>query len=281
MLHRLVALCARISASARFQALTFAAILANGLVLGMQTYEGFERAHGHVLDRLNTAFLTFFVVEIAIRVIAYGARPWRFFADGWNVFDFVMVAPALIPGVRENVTALRVVRLLRVFRVVSALPEMRVLVQGLARSTAPLASMAVLVLLLFYAYGMVGWILFDDHDPEHWGSLGTAMLTLFSVLTLEGWVDIQETALRLSEWAWVYFVSFVLLSSFVLLNMVIAVLINGVEEARARAAEERRSLLHSAGELPLLERLGALRQGLDELERELVRRAGGERPPPG
>ena len=180
MLSRLVARCAVISESRRFLALTFSAILANGLVIGLQTYDSFERAHGEILDTLNTVFLTFFVVELTIRITAYGGRPWRFFGSGWNVFDLVMVVPALLPGVRESTTALRVVRLLRVFRLVSALPEMRVLVQGLARSAAPLLSMGVLVLLLFYAYGMIGWILFSDHDPEHWSSLGQSMLTLFS-----------------------------------------------------------------------------------------------------
>ena len=272
MLSRLVARCAVISASRRFLALTFTAILLNGLVIGLQTYDSFERAHGGVLDTLNAVFLAFFVVELVIRIVAYGARPWRFFGEGWNVFDFVMVVPALLPGVRESTTALRVVRLLRVFRIVSALPEMRVLVQGLGRSIAPLMSMAVLVLLLFYAYGMVGWILFSDHDPAHWSSLGQSMLTLFSVLTLEGWVEIQETALGYSEWAWVYFVSFILVSSFVLINMVIAVLINGVDEARARFAAERKAA-ERAEDQPLLDRLESLREGIDDIERQLGARA--------
>ena len=272
MLSRLVARCAVISESRRFLALTFSAILANGLVIGLQTYDSFERAHGEILDTLNTVFLTFFVVELTIRITAYGGRPWRFFGSGWNVFDFVMVVPALLPGVRESTTALRVVRLLRVFRLVSALPEMRVLVQGLARSAAPLLSMGVLVLLLFYAYGMIGWILFSDHDPEHWSSLGQSMLTLFSVLTLEGWVEIQETALKYNEWSWVYFVSFILVSSFVLINMVIAVLINGVDEARAGSVAERKAAERAEEDLPLLDRLQSLREGIDDIERQLEAR---------
>ena len=270
---RLVLTCARIAGSARFQLLTFAAILVNGLVIGLQTYESLERDYGAVLDTLNAVFLTFFVVEIVIRITSFGRRPWRFFGEGWNVFDFVMVAPALIPGVRENVTALRVARLLRVFRIASALPEMRVLVQGLGRSVAPLLSMGVLVLMLFYAYGMVGWILFSHHDPAHWGSLGQSMLTLFSVLTLEGWVEIQDTALSYSEWSWVYFVSFILVSSFVLINMVIAVLINGVDEARALSTAERKAAERTEDQ-PLLERLEALRDGIDDIERQLAARAG-------
>jgi len=269
---RLVLICSRIASSARFQAVTFAAILANGLVIGLQTYDSFERDHGSVLDTLNAVFLTFFVIEILIRIASFGRRPWRFFGEGWNVFDFVMVAPALIPGVRENVTALRVARLLRVFRIASALPEMRVLVQGLGRSVAPLLSMGVLVLLLFYAYGMIGWILFSDHDPEHWSSLGQSMLTLFSVLTLEGWVEIQETALKYNEWSWVYFVSFILVSSFVLINMVIAVLINGVDEARAGSVAERKAAERAEEDLPLLDRLQSLREGIDDIERQLEAR---------
>ncbi len=271
-MHRIVLLCNRIAGTRRFLALTFAVILANALVIGLQTYDKVEAEAGVVLDKLNVIFLAFFFVELTIRITAYGRRPWRFFRDGWNVFDFAMTVPVLIPGVRESTTALRVVRLLRVFRLVSALPEMRVLVAGLGRSVAPLLSMGVLVILLFYAYGMVGWILFNEHDPANWGSLGQAMLTLFSILTLEGWTTIQDTALEFSSWSWVYFISFILISSFVLINMVVAVLINGVDEARAGAAAERRALEHSE-DLPLFEQLESLRQGIDDIERQLVARA--------
>jgi voltage-gated sodium channel len=278
-MRRIVRLCRRIAGTRRFLALTFAVILANAVVIGLQTYDSVEREAGFVLDKLNAIFLTFFVVELTIRITAYGARPWRFFRDGWNVFDFAMTVPVLIPGVRESTTALRVVRLLRVFRIVSALPEMRVLVSGLGRSVAPLLSMGVLVILLFYAYGMVGWILFSDHDPANWGSLGQAMLTLFALLTLEGWTEIQDTALQMSDWSWIYFVSFILVSSFVLINMVVAVLINGVEEARAAGVAERRALEHS-DDVPLLQRLESLRQGIDDIERELLNRNGNERAAP-
>ncbi len=271
-MHRIVLLCNRIANTRRFLALTFAVILANALVIGLQTYDKVEAEAGGVLDTLNAVFLAFFFVELTIRITAYGRRPWRFFRDGWNVFDFAMTVPVVLPGVRESTTALRVVRLLRVFRLASALPEMRVLVAGLGRSVAPLLSMGVLVILLFYAYGMVGWILFNEHDPANWGSLGQAMLTLFSILTLEGWTTIQDTALEFSNWSWIYFVSFILISSFVLINMVVAVLINGVEEARAAGVAERRALEHSE-DLPLFEQLESLRQGIDDIERQLVARA--------
>jgi voltage-gated sodium channel len=269
--------CARMAESAIFEYLTLGVILLNALVLGLETYDRIAREAGGLLDAVNIGCVVYFVIEIAIRITAHGRRPLEFFKDGWNVFDFVVVAAAVFPGVRENTTLLRVVRLLRVFRVVSVLPEMRVLVQGLVRSLAPLVSMAVLALLLFYVYGMIGWIVFADHDPDHWGSIGQAMLTLFSVLTLEEWVAIQDTALDYSGWAWVYFVSFVLISSFLLLNMVIAVVISGVEEARAKVAEEDRRrardvLLEAGGSRGrMLERLHGLREAVEALEEELAR----------
>ena len=267
--------CARIATSNRFEFTTIAVILANAVVLGAETYDSVEDRWSGTLHTLNDIFLAYFAVEIAIRLVAHGRHLPRFFTNGWNLFDFVVVTAAFVPGVRENATLLRVVRLLRVFRLVSVLPEMRVLVYGLVRSIAPLGSMALLTILMLYVYAMLGWIAFGDEDPERWGTVGDGMLTLFSVLTLEGWPDIQEAALDIHSWAWIYFVSFVLLSSFVLANMLIAVVINSVEDARAAvAAEDRKAQLeHALKEEPreeeILRHLQELRASVEALERRL------------
>ena len=270
-MSRLVEICARIAGSKRFEALTFGVILLNAIVLGFETYDAVDREYGDLLETLNWIFLGYFVVEIAIRLTAHGRAPWNFFKSGWNVFDFIVVTAAFLPGVRENATALRLVRLLRVFRLVSVLPEMRVLVVGLVRSLAPLASVGFLFLILMYVYGMVGWLAFHDKDPENWSSIGQAMLTLFAMLTLEEWVSLQRTALEITPWAPAYFVSFVLISSFLLLNMVIAVVINSVEEAREVLAREQRKDLakEHAAEAALLDRFDELRDALAGLEDEL------------
>lgn len=270
-MRRLVELCARIASDKRFETLTFGVILLNAVVLGLETYDHVERDRGELLGTLNDVFLAYFVVEIAIRVTAHGGAPWRFFRSGWNAFDFVVVGAAFVPGVRENATVLRLVRLLRVFRLISVLPELRILVVGLVRSLAPLASVGFLFLILMYVYGMVGWLAFHDDDPENWSSIGQAMLTLFAMLTLEEWVAIQRTALEITPWAPAYFVSFVLISSFLLLNMVIAVVINSVEEAREALAREQRKELAAehADEAALLDRLDDLRGALSALEDEL------------
>ncbi len=254
-------------------------IVANAVVLGLQTYDGIEREAGATLNLLNEVFLGIFVLEMAIRITAYAPKPQDFFRDGWNVFDFSTVAAAFIPGVRENATLLRLVRLLRVVRLVSVLPDLRVLVRGMVRSLPPIASMGVLALLLIYVYGMVGWLLFGDELPSRWGNIGEAMLTLFTVLTLEGWNDVLYQAQEVAPQAWIFFVSFVLLASFLVINIVIAIIINSVEEAREADREERieqaRSEASEAGEevdedVEVEARLMALRKALEDLETELA-----------
>jgi voltage-gated sodium channel len=274
--------CARVVASPWFQAVVVAAIVANAVVLGLETYDGIADEHERALDALNGAFLVLFTVEIAIRVLAFGRRPWDYFRSGWNTFDFVVVALAYLPWIRESVTLLRVARMLRVARLLSVLPGLRVVLGGLARSIAPLASVAVLTFFLLYLYGMLGWLLFGEHDPDRFGNIGRALLTLFQLLTIEGWDQVLATEQELSQWSWVYFVSFILVGSFLVLNIVIAVVLNSVEEAREDERRRRRIERASAAgvaESPgavghpavLEDRLRELRDALDALEAELAR----------
>ena len=138
-----------------------------------------------------------------------------------------------MPGLRENSTLLRLARLLRVVRVVRLLPDLRILLTGVARSLPPLGSMAVLTTLILFVYGMVGWTLFGDEAPEQWGDIGSAMLTLFVLLTLENFPVYLEQGMAIHPWSWVYFVSFALVAAFIVLNVLIGVVLNSMEEARA------------------------------------------------
>ncbi len=268
MPSRIAHACRRTADSNRFQAFIFVVIVANAVVLGLQTYDSIDREAGDFLNLLDGVFLGVFVVEMGIRITAYGSRPGDFFRDGWNVFDFSTVAAAFIPGVRENATLLRLVRLLRVVRIVSVLPDLRVLVRGMVRSVAPIASVAVLAFLLIYVYGMVGWLLFADEIPDRWGDIGTAMLTLFTVLTLEGWNEVLYQAQEVHPWSWVFFVSFVLIASFLIINIVIAIIINSVEEAREAERRDKIESEHSDVEARVL----TLRRALEDLEDELALR---------
>jgi voltage-gated sodium channel len=270
--------CRRIADSSRFQAFIFGVIVFNAIVLGVDTYDGARDDFGNVLTILNDTCLGIFVVELTIRIASYGSRPQDFFKEGWNVFDFVVIGAAFLPGLRQNATLLRLVRLLRVVRLVSVLPELRVLIAGMARALPPIGSMGVLAILFIYVYGMLGWILFGDEIPQRWGNIGEAMLTLFTVFTLEGWNDVLYQAQEVHSWSWIFFISFVLLASLLLVNILIAIIINAMEQAREAEERERIHELQeeakaAGGEYdPHIEtarRIAALKQAIEDLEEQL------------
>jgi voltage-gated sodium channel len=262
----------RIAESPRFDRFILAVILANAVVLGAETYESVDREYGDVLHTLNDVFLGVFVVEIIIRFGAAGWDPRRYFRSGWNVFDFVVVGAAFVPGLRENATLLRLARLLRIVRAVRLLPDLRVLVTAVGRALPGVGSLAILTVLLLFVYGMVGWLIFADHDPKNWGNIGNAMLTLFVMLTLENLPDNLEMGRELSEWTILYFVSFALVAAFIIFNLFIGIVINSMEEARAIEIERG-----EAGPDPhahavrVEERVRHLHRAIEELERELKR----------
>jgi voltage-gated sodium channel len=180
--------------------------------------------------------------------------------------------------VRENALILRIVRLLRIVRIISVLPELRVLISGMIRAVRPIGAMAAMTMVLLFVYGMIGVKIFSEELPERWGDVGTAMLTLFTVLTLEGWNEILFDAQEVTQYAWVFLVSFVLFASFLVINVLIAIIITAVEEAReAELAEEIEERIQevAAGErepdpvADLIDRVGDMRRGLQEIELEL------------
>lgn len=264
--------------SAPFTAAIVAVIVVNAVVLGLGTYDGVDERFGDQLVLVNSLCLAIFVVELVLRIASYGRRPWNFFRDGWNVFDFVVIGGAFLPGVRENATLLRLARLGRIVRVVRLLPELRVLLLGVWRSVPPLLSIAAVTGMILFVYGMIGWILFADELPQHWGDIGRAMLTLFVMLTLENFPTYMDQGMEVHPWSWLYFVSFVLVAAFVVLNVLIGIVLNSMEEARE--AERRKAVLDRHPErggplvdldasAPVVERIALLRAALDELEVEL------------
>nr|MDQ3934251.1 ion transporter [Actinomycetota bacterium] len=290
-MERVSSTCARIVASNAFDYVIAAVILANAAILGLETYDEIDRDVGGLLDALNKVCLGIFVVELLIRFGSYGGRPQDYFRNGWNVFDFVVVGAAFVPGLSRNSTLLRLARLARIVRVVRLLPDVRVLLVAMGRSLPPLFSLGVLAALVLYVYAMVGWMLFGDEDPEAWGDIGQAVLTMFVLLTLENFPDKLERGMEIEPLSWIFFVSFALLAAFILLNVLIGVVLNSMEEARAIELDHEREALKKlraepGGEEPLQdvvleERVVALKVALEELERELqLADLGGRRPPP-
>jgi voltage-gated sodium channel len=272
-----VRLCADLADSSAFNLFVFAVILANAVVLGLETYPAVEREAGDLLRLLNDVFLAIFVVELVIRLTSFGSRPQDFFRSGWNVFDFLIVFASLAPGLRENALLLRLARLARILRVVRLLPDLRVLTIAIGRSIPGVMSLTVLALLVVFIYGMVGWTIFADHAPEQYGTVGEAMLTLFVTLTLENLPDQLALGRELSDWTILYFVSYALVAAFLIFNILIGVVINSLEEARAIEHARERMDRYEHGEIAPTpeERIATVREALDELEADLK-----QRPPP-
>lgn len=279
----MAATCRRIVESSWFDPLMLCVIAVNAVVLGLGTYDDVQRRWGDALHTANDVILGVFVVELLIRIAAYGRRPQDFFRSGWNVFDFVVIGASFVPGVRENATLLRLVRLLRIVRAVRLLPDLRVLTVAVGRSIPGVASLAVITLLLVYVYGMVGWVIFHEHDPANFANVGQSMITMFVLLTLENLPTYIETGQDLSDWTILFFVSYVLLASFLIFNLFIGIVINSMEEARA--IELRRAELdlldddetndEEAHEVILAERFRALKEAMEDLEREMAARSRG------
>ena len=269
----------RLVDSTAFTTIVVVTIAVNAVVLGLQTYEGIVDRWGEWLDLLNGVCLGIFIVELAVRMASYWPRPLAFFRSGWNVFDFVVILAVFVPGIRQNSTLLRLLRLLRVVRIVRVLPDLRVLLLGVWRSVPPLASIGAVTAMILFVYGMVGWIWFGDELPDQWGNIGRAMLTLFVMLTLEDFPIYMDAAMEVEPWAWVYFVSFILVAAFIVLNVLIGVVLNSMEEAREldrraalrdRYGVTRPSPVDPEAHAPVAERIAILRSALDELELELA-----------
>lgn len=272
---RAVAACGKLVDSRRFDAVMLSVILANAIALGAQTFDGLGAETESLLELANQVMLAVFGAELLVRITAVGWRPRRFLASGWNSFDLVVVAASFVPGV--NASLLLILRLLRIVRSVRFLPDLRILATAVRRSVPGVASLAAASLLLIYVYGMFGWMIFADHDPEHFGHIGQAMTTMFVLLTLESLPDYIEMGLQLSGWTIAFFISYVLVASFLVFNLFIGIVINSMEEARSielrRTERERLERSGETGansvEALMRQRLRGLHQVVTELESDL------------
>jgi voltage-gated sodium channel len=280
--------CRSIIDSERFQFFIIGVIVVNAISLGLYTFSSVEESIGPTLALVDQICLAIYVVELVIRFISYGRHPQDFFKSGWNIFDFVVIGSVFIPGLASQTAILRVLRVLRVARILRYLPDLQILAQGLLKALRPLSGLLVLTIILLFLYGMAGWSFFHQEAPEYWSNIGRSMLTLFTVLTLEGWPDIMYPLLDLSPWVAVYFISFVLIATFIVFNMVIGVILNSLDTAhKAQNARQRAAALADDGVMisdpKVLAHLETLREAIEDLELDLAMRdePSGDQPPAG
>ncbi len=276
----LAAWCARVTGAEWFQRAVIGLIVFAGLLVGAETHRPWMEAHGALFHALDRWILGLFVLELVLRIAAQGRRPWRFFLDPWNCFDAVIVGVCLLPFHTEFAAVLRLVRVLRVLRLVTAVPRLQLLVGALIKSVPSMSYVALLLTLLFYVYAVAGVALFAAGDPDHFGTLGRAGLTLFQVVTMEGWTDLMHAQFAAYPGRVVpvlYFLTFILIGTMIILNLFIGVIVNGMDEARQEMADEERERHQAetgrttAGDdvATLREQLAAMQEGLAALERKL------------
>ncbi|TYL55424.1 ion transporter [Nocardioides sp. BGMRC 2183] len=217
--------------SAPVQRVIITVIVVNAVTLGLETSATVMDRVGGLIHTLDAACLIVFVAEIGLKLFAHG---WRFFRDPWNVFDFVIIGIALVPA-SGPFSVLRALRVLRVLRLVSVLPRLRFIVEALLAAIPGIGAIGTLLALIFYVAAVMATSLFGDTFPEWFGSIGDSLYTLFQVMTLESWsMGIVRPVMEVHPWAWTFFVTFILLSSFTILNLFIAVIVDTMQTLHDR-----------------------------------------------
>ena len=210
-----------------FNTLVISVIIASALYAGVSSYnENIPADYAFLLQVFDYSITVFFTVEILIRIFAERSLV-NFFKDGWNVFDFLIVSVSLIPiGGAESVFVVRLLRIVRILRIITVVPAFRHIIDSLVKTIPRVGFIALLMFIFIYIWGALGTLFFDEIDPEHWGNIGVAMLTLVQVATYDDWGAIMWELIVVYPIAWIYFVSFIIVNAVVLLNMVIGVIVD-------------------------------------------------------
>jgi voltage-gated sodium channel len=233
-----------------------AVILVNAVTLGLETFPAVMARAGGLVLAIDRICLGIFVVELALRLYALGLR---FFRSGWNVFDFVIVGISLLPAT-GGFSVLRAMRILRVLRVVSAVPSLRRVVDGLGRALPGMGSVFLLIMIIYYIAAVMATKLFGTSFPEWFGSLGASAYSLFQVMTLESWsMGIVRPVMEVYSYAWAFFVPFILMTTFAVMNLIVGLIVNSMQEAASESEREE----DKAFETRIMARLDAIERKLD------------------
>ncbi|WP_299191677.1 ion transporter [uncultured Erythrobacter sp.] len=243
--------------SAGFERFIITIIVINAIGLGLETSPAVMGVAGSVISWLDTIALSIFVVELALKFFVYRLA---FFKNGWNIFDLAIVSAALMPA-GDQFSVLRALRILRALRLISVVPSMRKVIVGLFRAIPSIGTVIVMLLLLFYISAVMATNLFGASFPEWFGSIGASLYSLFQIMTLESWsMGIVRPVMEEFPYAWAFFVPFILLTSFIVLNLFIGVIVNAMAEATGEEAHSERE--------EILEQLRMLRSDVAALRIE-------------
>lgn len=253
----------RIAESKWFRGFIVVVIIANAVTIGVTTYS-IPESWRAVLARVEDVFLAIFALEMLVRLAGFRFNLVDFLKDPFRAFEFIIVAVCFLPVVTSNVTMLRMVRILRVSRLIRVMPDARVLLDGMRRAGPPALSLGALIALMCFLWAAVGWMMFGHRTPEgmrgYFDNIGEGMLTLFELLTLEGWNQILHDLRQISPWAVIYVIVFLMVGTYVVVNLVVGIVINSLDDAYKRRDLDRDpdDLRHTVAELRnLLDKLEA------------------------
>jgi voltage-gated sodium channel len=228
-----------------------------------------ELVEASIFSTTQTLVVAVFVIEAALRLTAHYPRPQSYFKDGWNCFDFAIIVLSLLPITGGFSTIARLIRLLRITRLITKSTELRAIVTTLVRSIPSIFNILILLSILFFIYAIVGYHLFRNVDPQHWSSFPIAVTTLFQIITLEGWVDVMEPIiLNLGPIYWIYFASFILIGTFIVINLFISVIVRKSEEAYQQVQRESQIPLTQQ---EIMEEIREIHRILQEIEERIGR----------
>ncbi|MFN3166704.1 MAG: ion transporter [Phycisphaeraceae bacterium] len=276
-----------------FQGAVLGLILLAAVLVGLETYPSLVERYGTVLHLLDQLIIYLFALEAALKMAQHRAKWFRYFHDPWNVFDFTIVVVCFLPVDAEYAAVMRLVRVLRAMRLITTVPQLQLIVGSLIKSLPSMCYVGLLLVLMFYIYAVMGVFLWRDNDPVHFGNLQTSMLSLFRVVTLEDWTDVmyiqmfgsdqydfsaQTRAAHEGQFhskaspvlGALYFVSFVLVGTMIMLNLFIGVIIKSMEEAQdEQEADDREKHLAETGHLTIGDELILLEHELETLQRRV------------
>lgn len=237
-----------------------AIIALNAVLLAAETVPALDRTMGTTLDVLNGLIVAVFVVEISLKIATFKRAFWN---DPWNWFDLAVVTVSILPA-NDAFASLRALRALRLLRLVAVLPSLRRVVEGFLKAIPSLGSIMLLLMLLLFVFSVMGAKLFGTEHPEAFGSLGASAFSLFAVMTLEGWPDLAREVMRTHPMAWTFFIVFIVLSSWAVLNLVIGVVVDSMQ-SYTREQEEELEIEILRNQAKMLDEIVALRRELEEL----------------
>ena len=262
--------------SKAFQGIILFVILFNCVLMGIETIKGLSENTLFVLAVINDICLWIFIAEIIIKFLAYGPS---YFKDPWNWFDMFVVGISLFSGL-SFMSAFRAMRVLRVLKSLKALKgtkligsvrHLQVIIVAIVRSIPSIMWTGILLILIYYIFALIGVNLFGDAFPDWFGNIGKAMYTLFQVMTLESWsMGISRPVMEVYSFAWAYFVPFVLLSSFIVMNVVVGIVVNAISEVTADNAKEEANE-NPVSNKELVSEIHSLKEQLDRLEKQLAK----------